>query len=246
MKKGSVMPLNVNPGFLPRLFVLSLARSYRALPHMLELQAESSALINYARTLNVKRFLESEAEYALTIDSDMAWEPDAIIRLLKTAKEKQAKVVSGLTFMNQKGRIVPHAYAYVPHGGGTVLAPYAVLPSMHEPFVVEAAGGACLLVHREVYETVQKMMKGTTAYWWYEEIYSPKSDAMKGEDLVFSERIRAAGYQIFYEPRAIFLHQKKADLMGFKEYVSFLDRLGIPHPFGGSTGHGDVHSPDQG
>lgn len=233
VRKGSIMPLNVNPGFLPQLFVMSLARSMRALPHLMEPQLRSSALINHARTNNVRAFLDSEAEWALTIDSDMAWEPDAIIRLLKTAKEKQAKVVSGLTFMNQKGRIVPHAYAYVPHGGSTVLAPYAVLPTNSDAFTVEAAGGACLLVHRQVYEDVRRAVKGTTAYYWQEEVYSPKSDDMKGEDLVFSERIRAVGYDIWYEPRAIFLHQKKAALMGFKEYVAFLDSVGIPHSQGG-------------
>jgi GT2 family glycosyltransferase len=162
----------------------------------------------------------------------MAWEPDAIIRLLKTAKEKNAKVVSGLTFMHQKGRVVPHAYAYVPHNGTTVLAPYAVLPTNKDAFTVEAVGGACLLVHRDVYESVRKMMKGTTAYYWQEEVYSPKSDDMKGEDLVFSERMRAAGFDIWYEPRAIFMHQKKNAMVGIDDYINFLDKAGIPHTRG--------------
>jgi hypothetical protein len=232
LRKGSVMPLNVNPGYLPRNFVLSLAASYKAMPHLMLLQAESSALLNLARTNNVRNFLASEAEYAITIDSDMAWEPDAILRLVKTAKEKNAKVVSGLTFMHQKGRVVPHAYAYVPHNGSTVLAPYAVLPTNSEAFTVEAVGGACLLVHRDVYETVRKMVKGTTAYYWQEEVYSPKSDDMKGEDLVFSERIKAAGFDIWYEPRAIFMHQKKAAMIGIEDYINFLDKAGIPHTRG--------------
>jgi GT2 family glycosyltransferase len=61
---------------------------------------------------------------------------------------------------------------------------------------------------------------------------------MKGEDLVFSERIRAVGYQIWYEPRAIFLHRKKTDLMGFKEYKAFLDSVGISHNDGSFIQHG--------
>jgi hypothetical protein len=240
------MPLNVNPGFLPRMFVESLAASYKALPHLQVIQARSSALINMARTDNIKAFLESDAEWALSIDSDMAWEPDAIIRLLKTAKEKQAKVVSGMTFMHQKGRVIPHAYAYVPHNGTTVLAPYAVLPSTTEPFRVEAVGGACLLVHRDVYEDVRRAVKGTTAYYWQEEVYSPKNDQMKGEDLVFSERMRAVGYDIWYEPRAIFMHEKKRALIGLDDYLTFLNKTGIPHREGGFVQHGDVHAPDAG
>lgn len=234
MRRGTVMPANVNPGFLPRPFVLCLAQSYKALPHLLPITAETSPLINLARTNNGKAFLESEAEWILLIDSDMTWEPDAIIRMLKTAKETKAKAVSGLTFMEQKGRVIPHAYALIPNKAKAddfVLAPYAVLPSLTEPFTVEAVGGACFLVHRDVYEDVRRLTQGTTAYFWQEEQYSPKNDAMKGEDLVFCERIKACGYDIVYEPRAYFPHLSKGKFTGLQEYVNFLDVAGIEHGF---------------
>jgi hypothetical protein len=232
MKKGRVLPMNVNPGFLPRSFVKCLARSYKAIPHLMEIQEESSAIPNLARTKNGKAFLASEAEWALLLDSDMTWEPVSIIQLLKTAKEIKAKVVSGLTFMEQKNRVVPHAYAYIPDGqDGTVLAPYAVVPTLTEPFKVDAVGGACLLVHRDVYLDVKKLTEKTTAHYWQQDVYSPKNKEMKGEDLVFSERITAAGHNIYYEPRAPFPHLRKPDLLGVQDYVGFLDGAGIEHPF---------------
>lgn len=201
---------------------------------MMEIQEESSAIPNLARTKNGEAFLASKAEWALLIDSDMTWEPVSIIQLLKTAREKNAKVVSGITFMEQKDRIVPHAYADIPDGrGGVVIAPYAVLPSINEPFTVEAVGGACLLVHREVYEKVREMTKGVTRYYWQEIMYSPKNHEMKGEDIVFSERIRAAGYEIWYDPTAPFPHLRKPELVTVQLYVDWLDSKGIPNPYGG-------------
>ena len=226
--------MNINPGFLPRAFVECLSISHKALNNLMAVQMETSALLNLARTRNGERFLTSEAEWALLLDSDMTWMPESIIRLMRTAKEKKAQVVSGLTFMENKGRIIPHAYALIPQEGGDgkpVLSPYAVLPSISEPFKVEACGGACLLVHRDAYRAVYEMTKGSTSYYWQEEEFSPRNHKMKGEDIVFSERLRAAGFDIWYEPRAIFPHTKKPDLIGMEEYVEFLDRYHIEHPY---------------
>lgn len=236
MKKNSILPMNVSPGYVPKVFVECLSMSHKALSNLLPIQMGTSALPNRARTENGHAFLASEAEWALLIDSDMTWLPDAIIRLMKTAKETGAKAISGLTFMQQHGRIVPHAYQYLPqesHPNGKVLAPYAVLPTMTEPFKVQAVGGACFLVHRDVYEGVAKMqlLKGETAYLWQEERYLRHEKAMRGEDLVFCERINEAGYDILYEPRAPFLHTHKPDVIKWAEYVAFLDAQGIPHPF---------------
>lgn len=230
MKKGSILPANVNPGYLPRTFVESLALSYKALPHLLPIIANSSAIPNRARTQNGTTFLQSEAEWILLLDSDMMWEPDAIIRLTQTAKQRKVKAVSGLTFMEQKNRVIPHAYATIPDGQGDyILAPYAVIPTMDEAFPVDAVGGACFLVHRDIYQDVYEQTKGTTRYYWQEDVYNPKSNDQQGEDITFCKRILAAGYEILYEPRAVFLHTSKETLLGPQEYLDFLERLNIEH-----------------
>ena len=227
VKRNTVVPANVNPGYLPRMFVECLARSYKALPHLMPIMARSHAMPNMARTQNGEAFLASEAEWILLIDSDMQWEPDAIIRLLKTAKEKKAKAVSGLTFMDQKNRVIPHAYATVPNKeGGKSLAPYAVLPTMDDAFQVDAVGGACFLVHRDIYQDVYDMTKRSTAYYWQEDVYNHKSKAMQGEDLTFSKRIKAAGYDIWYEPRSYWPHEKTV-LFDVQEYLDFIEGLNL-------------------
>lgn len=210
----------------------SLTDSYRAMPHLLPWLGASSPLMNRARTQNGYAFLESEAEYIFLVDSDMMWVPQSLIRLLQTAKENKLKAVSGFTFMQPQGRIVPHAYQLIPNrDGGYARSPYAVLPSTTEPFEVNAVGGACFLVHRDVYEALLPLSAGKTAYPWQEEVYDPRLDAQIGEDLVFCQRIRAAGFSIWYEPRAVFLHAKKAAPITLDDYTAFLDREGIAHPY---------------
>jgi GT2 family glycosyltransferase len=232
MKKGSILPATVYYGGVPMTFVQALIASYRALHNLLPLQAESSAMINLARTKNGKAFLKSNAEWILLLDTDMWWEPNAIIRMVKTAKERKVKVVAGLAFMEQKNRIIPNAYKFIPDGeGGKVLAPFAVLPSLIEPFEVDATGGSCLLVHRDVYQDVMEasVARENTAYWWQEDVYMPIKKEMQGEDITFCKRITEAGYTILYEPRSLFSHLSKDTLLDVREYVEFLERSNIEY-----------------
>ncbi len=230
MKKNTIMPATVYYGGVPMTFLQSLISSYKALTNLLPLQAETSGMINLARTRNGKAFLMSQAEWILLLDTDMWWEPGAIIQLMRTAKERKAKIIAGLAFMEQKERIIPNAYAFIPSGEGQKeLAPYAVLPSMTEAFTVDATGGSCLLVHRDVYRDVMELTAGTTAYFWQEDIYMPVKNEMQGEDITFCKRATVAGYDIWYEPRAHFSHLSKETLLDVKEYVAFLDRSKIRH-----------------
>jgi GT2 family glycosyltransferase len=221
------MPAFIHTGQLPALFVESLFKSYMAMPNFNFYSANSSSLPNQARTVNGYTFLESDAEWIFLIDTDMVWEPGAIIRLLQTAKQKKAKAVSGLAFM-PKGGIWPHAYMKQ----GYHYEHLATLPDA-DTFTVDAVGGACFLVHREVYEKVAQLPPDRE-YLWQEEKYV--NGTMRGEDIVFSSRIQEAGYDIWYDQRAVFLHLKQS-LLGPKEYLQFQQRL---------MEHGVLHPPDQG
>ena len=224
MKKGSILPATIYYKGVPMLFVQALIASYKAMNNLMPLQAETSAILNQARTKNGLAFLESEAEWIFLVDTDMWWEPSALIRLMKTARETKAKAVAGLAFMEQKGRVIPNAYAFIPDGsGGKVLAPYAVLPTMDKPFTVDATGGSCFLVHRDVYVAVKGMMKGKTKFYWQEDVYLPIADDMQGEDITFSKRIIEAGFDILYEPRAMFSHLSKETLLDVREYLKFIE-----------------------
>jgi hypothetical protein len=229
MMRDSVVPMAVYHRAVPIYFVQSLIDCYRELRRFMPLIANSSALPNRARTMNGKAFLESEAEWALLVDDDMVWTPAEVKRLLKTAKETGAKAVSGLTFIEKEieggKRVFPHAYQIVPLGDERYAQmPMASIPMDHA-FQVHAVGGACFLVHRDVYRTLQGMARGLTGYPWQEEVYQPKLDDQMGEDLVFCQRIRKAGFDIWYEPRAPFLHMRKPAFLGLAEYVASLESM---------------------
>lgn len=213
------------------LWVQSLIESYKAIPNLMPLIANSSSLLNMARTWNGEEFLRSEADYIFLVDTDMAWPAQSLIRLIRTAKETKAKIVSGFTFVQRGGVIYPHAMGLV----GDVYRPMATLPSMEEPFEVDAVGGACLLVHREVYEKVRTMTEGTTAYYWQEEVFNPATGKLRGEDVVFCDRAKAAGFSILYDPRAVFMHLDKMAYISVKEYLDGLPRL---------LEHANVHPAD--
>ena len=223
MKKESILPATIYYKGVPMLFVQALITSYKAMNNLMLLQAETSAILNQARTKNGIAFLESEAEWIFLVDTDMWWEPSAIIRLVKTAREFKVKAVAGLAFMEQKGRVIPNAYAFIPDGSdGKVLAPYAKLPTLHSPFTVDATGGSCFLIHRDVDVAVKGMMEGKTKFYWQEDVYLPDADDMQGEDITFSKRIIEAGFDILYEPRALFSHLSKETLLDVKEYLAFI------------------------
>ena len=231
MKKGTILPACVYYKGVPMTFVDSLINSYKALTNLLPLQHATSAMINQARTDNGLAFLKSRAEWLLLLDTDMWWEPNAIIRMMQTAREKDVKVVAGLAFMEQKDRIVPNAYKYIPVDGGKIIAPFAVLPSLKEAFPVDATGGSCLLVHRDVYQAVmeQSIENDNTGYYWQEDIFMPVAKKMQGEDITFCKRITQAGFEIWYEPRALFSHLSKDTLLDIREYVMFLERSNIEY-----------------
>ena len=229
MMRDSVVPMVVYHRAVPMYFVQSLIDCYREIRRFMPLIANSSALPNRARTMNGKEFLYSEAEWCLLVDDDMMWTPDSVKRLLKTAKETEAKAVSGLTFIEKeiKGehRVFPHAYQIVPIGDDRYAQmPMAAIP-MDRAFQVHAVGGACFLVHRDVYRAVYGMAKGLTGYPWQEDVYQPKLGEQMGEDLVFCQRIRKAGFDIWYEPRAPFLHMRKPSFVGLEDYVNSLESM---------------------
>lgn len=218
MPKG-IMPAFIHYRGVPQLFMESIVNSYRAGVFQHMYTANTSSMTNKARTLNGEAFLESDAEWILLLDTDMVWEPDAVIALRKFAEKKKVKAVSGWALM-YKGGVWPHAFAL--EDGHYV--PYGFIEPDSEPIKVDAAGGACFLVHREVYEAVRKLYEGKTAYVWQEEVYAPSLDKQSGEDITFCSRIAEAGYDIWYHPGAIFFHIKDM-VLGPKEYKTFSGRL---------------------
>lgn len=220
-KIRGVMPAFVHPPQgVPQLFMQAMHNSYKAGVFQHDWASGSSSRTNAVRTENGEKFLESDAEYIFLVDTDMVWEPDAIITLVQFAKRTGAKAVSGWALVPKNG-LWPHAYrrdheGYVPMGD---------IPPDSAPLTVDAVGGACFLVHRQVYEDVRKATARTTGYPWQEETYNAFYDIQSGEDITFCDRInKYTNHDIWYHPGAIFFHMKP-QLLGPSEYSTFQGRL---------------------
>jgi hypothetical protein len=71
-------------------------------------------------------------------------------------------------------------------------------------FECDAAGSACLVIRRDVLETIPEP--------WFRTIRDPYGKTLRGEDLDFGYRCTKMGYRTLYVPRVQFGHIKEADL----------------------------------
>lgn len=203
------------------LFMHSVHKSYQAGAFKHMWAAGVGSLPNTTRTRNGNAFLQSDAEWIFLVDTDMVWEPDAIITLRQYAEKHGIKAISGWT-VSMKNGIWPNAYLRDPDGN---FVPYGEIEPMSSPIPVDAVGGSNFLVHRDIYEAIAEETRGTTGYLWQDIEYSESADYMVGEDLVFCDRIaRYTGEQIWYHPGAIFTHIKPVPF-GPQEYLRFIEGL---------------------
>jgi hypothetical protein len=235
MKKyKGIMPAFVYPpAGVPQLFMHAMHNSYKSGAFKHDWTAGVGSRPNKARTQNGHNFLASEAEWIFLVDTDMVWEPKDIITLRQYAEQHNIKAISGFTVMMRKG-IWPHAMRY----DGTSYVPYGEIEPFSAPLKVDAVGGACFLVHRNVYEEIAEHTRGTTENLWQDDVYIPEMEYQMGEDVVFSDRInRFTDYEIWYHPDAIFQHVKPTPY-GPKEYLRFMEGLRQ------RIANGDIHTPN--
>lgn len=221
MRKNSVVPLFISPGNVDNRFLDSITNSQFHNKDQWTPIGASSARINLARTEATNLFLQSNAEWAWYIDTDMVFDATVLPRLLRTAKEKKAKVVGGLCFVYDKARntIVANAYKRNEDQEEGQLRYAQAISYPAEAFEVDATGSACLLVHRWALEDVQKKYEHSF-YPWYDETYDPLSKLNIGPDLTFCERLKEAGHTIWYEPRAKVGHLRQ-EIISEREYLQW-------------------------
>lgn len=142
-------------------------------------------LIDDSRNLLAETFLKSSTEWIFWMDSDMTFDPDTLVKLFDVAEEKKAKMVTGI-YYQRKGMNYPCIWSrgeeledgtktgmrspksetnkYL----GTFIVPH---PDKKEPFKVHAAGFGCALIHRSVFEVMDRpwfqFIKGTCSEDFY-------------------------------------------------------------------------------
>ena len=145
--------------------------------HEAELLVTVGSTISVARNKLVTGSLR--ADYLLFIDSDMVLPIDLIDRLLAHKKD----VVGALAY----SRGYPHDPITLREWKP---GEYYKTKPTGELIDVDATGCACLLVKTEVFNKIKQP-------WFDFSVY--KETECKGEDVLFCEKVRAAGYKIYVD-----------------------------------------------
>jgi GT2 family glycosyltransferase len=153
--------------------------------------------ISTPRNKVVDDFLaRQKAPWLLMADTDMAWAPDALDRLIAAADPVLRPIVGGLCYGQNDGAADPYPVMYelTDKDGTPAFCRYERWPE-DTCVRVSATGAAFLLLHRAALETVAAYTRDKAAPWFVEtSVGAPL--ALMGEDMTFCLRAGAAGIPV--------------------------------------------------
>lgn len=155
----------------------------------------TGANISKARNELVQIFLKGDAEYALFLDTDMVPSEDMIARLLCSAAISGADVIGGLCVMEGASGPVPTIYQFGDFDRGEVTRVLLDYPDNHV-LQVAATGTACLLIKREVFETIAAAQPNNPYPWFREDVINGN---WISEDIMFCLQANAHGHPVFVD-----------------------------------------------
>lgn len=170
----------------------------------------SSANVSASRNSLTARFLdEYDAEWLLWIDADMAFEHDALPRLLAAADATARPIVGGLCFGAAFGRLFPTIYQFVRREDGAITT--VRVEDFPDDALIgcAATGAAFLLVHRTVLQTMREK-SFNAAFPWFQETELGGQPA--GEDITFCIRAGICGFPIHVNTAVHVGHHKSTVL----------------------------------
>jgi GT2 family glycosyltransferase len=204
----------LHPGMVSAYFTTSLVQmllydqgTSRTVVGML--QEWSSANVSAARNEIVRRFLERDdrAPWLLFIDSDMAWDHDALDRLMIAADPETAPIIGGLCFGAVRDRLFPTIYRLTPTDDGGLTTTRVGDYPRDRLVPCDATGAAFLLIHRDVLEVMRDRGFNKTFPWFQE---TELGGLPAGEDLTFCLRARGMGVPIHVDTRVKVGHHKSS------------------------------------
>ena len=139
---------------------------------------------------------ESDVEWLLMVDSDMAFAPDTVERLIAAADPVERPIVGALCFAHKtQGKASlggtryvaqPTVYDFLELEDRVGFVPRWDYPR-DELTAVAGTGAACLLIHRTVLERIQER----DGPHWFTPVTHPKGPTTFSEDLSFCVRAAA-------------------------------------------------------
>lgn len=229
MKKGEKVSVGwcdagqVDGTFAADLFMLAGSRR-RELDMVL--RVEGSALVSRSRNELVKKFLdESTAEWLWMLDADHSFSVKDFDRLCHFADRHHAPVMAGVYFGGWRSDpwLAPIPLIFRKTSQDPSWEPVWDYPH-NQVIEVDAAGTGCLLIHRSVLMHLRENAPANLGPDWCWFLDGPVNGRWVGEDLIFCERVKAAGFPIHAHTGAQLLHRKHVWL-GEKQYAWTISQL---------------------
>ncbi len=177
-------------------------------------------LIDDARNMMAETFLSRSAEWIFWMDSDMTFPMDTLTKLFDLAEKKDAKMVSGV-YYQRRGNNLPVLWSrneettegsvtgIMSEKGqknkymGSFMIPH---PDKKEPFEAHSAGFGCVLVHRSVFEMMDRP--------WFQFIKGTCS-----EDFYFFVNAHDLGFKLWIDPTIDLGHIGDAPVITKADFV---------------------------
>lgn len=174
-----------------------MAATVYCLFHQIQVELKIAArmtLLEYARAYLAAKFLEGDYTHLMWIDADLGFDPRAIVKLVKHDKD----IVGGVYPVKS----IPVWFPYEPIG-----EPQGSLQK------VKSLPGGFLLVSRRAMQAVAESVPTFEIEHQSEKVTAPniyqmehRGSALMGEDVMFCERARKCGLDLWVDPDIDFVH----------------------------------------
>ena len=191
---------------------LSLAKTWAAFPEMgsrLLMMKGGCADLAATRNYLARLFLATDADWRLTVDTDIVWEPEDFERLWNSAQDHL--FVSG-TYMVAKEPPAPCAVVFKDDKFYSL----AITEDSPELYPVAATGAGFCLIHREVF---LRSGDEDNDHEWYEHGRRGPGGQTLPEDYAFCSRVGEAGIPIYLNTK-VRLGHVKSRVVGWDDYIS--------------------------
>lgn len=154
--------------------------------------------IDHIRNQLVDAAKKYDCTHILFLDVDHRHNPDTIVKLISHNKQ----IVSGLSYR----RVPPFEVCAF---NGQINA-YKEIVDWEDGSLIEvdSVGAACLLIDMEVFNNIEK------PYFMFMENPDPNSKFGIGEDVVFCNRVKQAGYKIYVDTSCTNKHLATVEIDG--------------------------------
>lgn len=185
-------------------------------------------MIDDARNGLVESFLASNTEWLFWMDSDMTFPKETLVELFKVAEEKNTKMVTGV-YYQRKGNNFPVLFSRgVETTSGNISGEESVRsktnkyvgaflfphPDKQEPGKAHSAGFGCVLIHRSVFEMMDRP--------WFK--FLP---GICSEDFYFFVNAAELGFELWYTPKLNLGHIGDAPVITKKDFFAKLEKSNL-------------------